>query len=117
MSPSGSALSLQDRLRQSLKPLGGELRIDAFIEMMARERARRAADQAAAEEAARGAETAAIRRRAPKAAPPAAAGGDLQDEVKAFMQRDEVGDAPKDEVSDFMEFLGDTGFDPTTMGD
>jgi hypothetical protein len=98
-----SVLSLQDRLRQSLKPLGGPLRIDGFFSLMVRERT----SKAAAEKAAR-------KEAGPKEgdAPPAPEAGHLDDEVQAYMQRDQVGGSRDSEVTDFMDFLGDSGFGP-----
>jgi hypothetical protein len=105
-----SVLSLQDRLRQSLKPLGGPLRIDGFFSLMVRERASRAAVEKAAQEAAR-------KEVVPKEgdAPPAPEAGHLDDEVQAYMQREQVEDSRDSEVTDFMDFLGDSGFGPDTQ--
>lgn len=111
-----TSMSLQDRLREALTPLGGELRIDAFIALLARERARTAASQKVARQAAREAEEEpAPPPRAARPAPEPKEAVDLEDEVKAFLNRDEIQEAGDEEVSDFMDFMGDTGFNPDTM--
>ena len=43
---SGIGYSIDERIRRSLAPLGGPLRIDAFLNLVASERARRAALEA-----------------------------------------------------------------------
>ena len=104
-----TVLSLQDRLRQSLKPLGGQLRIDRFIPLMVRERATRAAAEKAAAVAAQ------QEARKDEAQPQAASentepspdpmGGGVQE----FLQQDQVSESDQNEVTDFMKFLGDSG--------
>jgi hypothetical protein len=115
VSASGSTLSLQDRLRQSLKPLGGTMRIDAFITLIARERSRMAAEQRAAQKAARQAATPEPPPPAAPHAPHVAENVDLEDEVRAFLNRDEVREARKDEVSEYLDLMGKAAFDPDTL--
>jgi hypothetical protein len=117
MSPAGSPLSLQEQLAASLKPLGGALRIDGFVRWMARERARLAAEEKAAREAALQAEAArqAARPKKAKARPAEERPAEVTDEVKAFMQRDQVGETSADEVSEFLDYMGSAGFDPESL--
>lgn len=122
---SASTGSLEDQIRQSLTPLGEPLRIDSFLGLMMRERARKAGEEARARQQAAQAQAP----KAPVAAPAAPAapdpgqtlkldrekyvpeeGENLDDEVKAFMARDEVEDSSRDEVSDFIDMLGGSAY-------
>ena len=130
MSPA-TGFSLEERIRQSLEPLGGPLRIDAFLKLMARERAQKAALEAGEKEA----PPARPSRRPPAAAevpaaenagrperepapgsdeglPPLSDSARLRAEVSAFIRRDETGGPTTDDVRDFMDFMGGGGLAP-----
>jgi hypothetical protein len=117
MSPIESGLSVMDSLTASLKPLGGPLRIDAFIRLMARERAKKAAQDRALREAAMKAEVErqAAQKEKAKEKGKLPAQPEVTDEVQAFLKRDQGETAGGDEVSDFMEYIGDAGFDPESL--
>ena len=114
---SSVGLTLEERIRRSLTPLAGPLRIDAFLALMHRERSRKAAEEArrkrAAEERrmAREPEPAETSGELP-AAEGRAPGGEVDDsahlraEVAAFLKRDQIGSTDAGEVADFMDFLG-----------
>lgn len=93
--------------------------IDRFISAMARERSRSAAEarearQGAAEPPPEAAPARPARENPPdQGKKPEAV--DLEDEVRAFLQRDEVRDVQKEEVADFMDFMGNAAFDPDSL--
>jgi hypothetical protein len=124
-------LTLDERIRRELPPLGGALRIDAFLEIMTKERARVVAASA---NAARSDEPSTLRRQLrepePLEAEPAVdpvpartetPATDLADsrkiraEVDAFLHRDDRKDASDNEVADYLDFMGPTGFNPNEL--
>jgi hypothetical protein len=124
-------LTLDERIRRELPPLGGALRIDAFLAIMTKERARRVASSA---KTARADEPSTLRRQLREPEPhlaepvpdPAPAGSeapapDLADsrkiraEVDAFLHRDDRKDATDNEVADYLDFMGPTGFNPNEL--
>lgn len=121
-------LTLDERIRQSLPPLSGPLRIDAFLAVMTRERARLAA---ARSQAARQTGASVKAQRTPPLGPaadpspaarPSEPGAEevvdsrkLRAEVDAFLHRDERHDATDNEVADYLEFMGPTGFNPEEL--
>ncbi len=117
MNPAEPGLSIMDTLTASLKPLGGMLRIDGFIKLMARERAKKAAEERVLREAALRAEAErhAARKAKVKGNVPPPAEAEVTDEVQAFLKRDQVADTNTDEVADFIEYIGDAGFDPDSL--
>ncbi len=117
MNPAEPGLSIMDTLTASLKPLGGMLRIDGFIRLMARERAKKAAQERDLREAAMKAEAErhAARKAKAKGNVPPPAEESVTDEVRAFLKRDQVADTGTDDVADFMEYIGDAGFDPESL--
>ncbi|HXI03883.1 MAG TPA: hypothetical protein VNI57_11970, partial [Candidatus Saccharimonadales bacterium] len=72
------------------------------------------AEERAALAAAKRAEMESLRAELPPAAQQPAAAAE-EDEVQAFLNREQRGDATSDEVSEFMDFIGDAGFDPESM--
>ena len=126
----GIGYSIDERIRRSLAPLGGPLRIDAFLNLVASERARRAAlealkerraeepppprAQAASPAKAREPEPAAGRRAAPSPQGPAGQSDSakLRAEVSAFISRDEAEGVNAGEVQEFMDFLGKNALMP-----
>lgn len=117
MSPGEPGLSIQDALAASLGPLGGPLRIDSFIRLMTRERSRKAAEERALREAELKSQVERESSRKPKARPQRRAGPEITDEVQAFLKRDQIDEATTDEVSEFLEYIGDAGFDPESLPD
>lgn len=110
--------SLEDRIRLSLAPLAEPLKIDAFLVLMGKERARIALQESQnqarlrKEAEAPGDEAAAP---VPEAGGQAELADSLRDEVDAFMRRDEVADAKANEVAEYLEMVGGGGgfeFDP-----
>jgi hypothetical protein len=110
-------VSLEERIRQSLEPLVETLRIDTFLSIMARERARLAAIEAqrvTSREESDSLATAKLPLPAVEEEPREAGAG--RDEVDAFMRRDEAQDASANEIADFLELSGG-GFDPADHED
>ena len=121
-------LTLEEKIRRSLPPLGGPLRIDSFVAVMIRERARIAAERIgksrtgsaktpaapagdpAVEESLTG-EGPAVST-GPREATPADDSGKIKAEVDAFLRRDERRDATPDEVTDYLDYLGPSGLNP-----
>jgi hypothetical protein len=110
----GVGLDIHERIRQTLEPLVEPLRIDAFLQLMMRERARNAAMEAQSTQRI-------ARPEAPAAEPEPKPDGDLaaslQEEVVDFMRREDPNGATSSEVAEFMEIMGHGGFDPSADQD
>jgi len=106
-----SGHSLEDRIRLSLSPLVEPLKIDSFLALMSKERARIAMEESQRQARVRKqAEAAAPRPQAPGAEAGGAVDDDaLRNEVDAFMRRDEVEEAKADEVAEYLEMVGGGG--------
>jgi hypothetical protein len=111
-------MDLFDKLNAGLEPLGGPLFVDSFV---AARRAVHVRPQAApsagtprvaSSEAVRAAEE---RAPGPAAAPEPAAGAPpvLQDEVEAFLSRDQIEGTDDAEVQEFLKER--SGYDPTSL--
>jgi hypothetical protein len=105
-------LTLEDRIRQSLEPLGEKLRIDSFVAVMEKERKRMESQKNMIPKEMDGEAGNAEQRVQAAVDPPAKENvvASLQDEVEAFMHRDNVEGADANEVSEYMELAG-RGFD------
>ena len=143
-------LALDERIRRALEPLGGALRVDTFVSIVARERARRASEQAKKMKPRSSREESGFEGSGEQPAfaffPDAAGipagdpsndlsdsakvkteiasflkredpGGVRPDEVHDFLRKDEVRDASKEEVAEYMDFLGPTALSPTDQSD
>jgi len=123
------SVSLDERIRRSLTPLGGDLRIDAFLAVVARERARtvsknappdlrdsqpmRALDDEPGASTAGSGKVRAIGVEADR--PTVEDSSKIRAEVDSFMRRDERNDATDGEVADYLESMGRTGFNPEDL--
>jgi hypothetical protein len=120
-------LTLDERIRRSLPPLSCPLRIDSFLAVMIKERSRIAASKA---QSVRAKSLKDAEKRAPRPerhpGPDAAPAQDtgpqeladsskLRAEVDAFLHRDDRRDATGDEVSDYLDYMGPTGFNPDEL--
>ncbi|MBI3451182.1 MAG: hypothetical protein HY049_19995 [Acidobacteria bacterium] len=119
-------LAFDEKVRRSLTPLCGPLRIDAFLGLMSRERAKQMASRAAVSRPVspgvlteRISAAPAPRAERPRETEPAEAAPDtladsskLKAEVDAFLHRDDRSEASSGEVDDYLEFIGHSAFNP-----
>jgi hypothetical protein len=110
----GVGLEIHERIRQTLEPLVEPLRIDGFLQLMMRERARIAAMEAQSTQRIARSEVPAAE---PEPKPEGDLAASLQEEVVSFMRRDDPDGTTSSEVAEFMEMMGHGGFDPSAERD